>query len=75
MSKLTLSVDAGIIAKAKEYALNKGVSLSELVENYFNQLVKKKNASPISDEFLEITGMWKDIRESNKEMRSRLWKK
>lgn len=75
MSKLTLSVDKGIITKAKEYALNKGVSLSELVENYFSLLLKKKQDLVIDEDFLEIKGMWKDVKESNKAIRSRAWKK
>ncbi|MEP7354902.1 MAG: DUF6364 family protein [Acidobacteriota bacterium] len=34
MSKLTLSVDAKVVTRAKRYAKQHGVSVSEIVENY-----------------------------------------
>ena len=34
-TKLTLRLDETVIARAKRYAASRGVSLSELVENYF----------------------------------------
>ena len=34
-AKLTLTLEKGVIARAKEYARQKGMSLSEMVENYF----------------------------------------
>jgi hypothetical protein len=34
MSKLTLSVDEGVIARAKQYARRQGVSVSAMVEAY-----------------------------------------
>ncbi len=34
MSKLTLSVDKGVISRAKRYAQQRGVSVSEMVEAY-----------------------------------------
>jgi hypothetical protein len=34
-TKLTLRLDESVIARAKRYAASRGVSLSELVENYF----------------------------------------
>ena len=37
-TKLTLSLDKSVIDKAKSYAKNTGRSLSELVENYFENL-------------------------------------
>jgi hypothetical protein len=37
-TKLTLSLDKTVIDKAKSYAKNTGRSLSELVENYFENL-------------------------------------
>lgn len=75
MGKLTLSVDSTAISLAKQYALSKGVSLSELVENYFRLLVKSKSKTSIDDNFFETRGMWKDIKETNKEIRSRSWRK
>jgi len=43
--KLTLSIDSVIIEKAKEYAEYKGKSLSYLVEEFFQELVKEREAS------------------------------
>jgi hypothetical protein len=34
MSKLTLSVDARVISRAKRYAKQRGISISEMVESY-----------------------------------------
>jgi hypothetical protein len=34
MSKLTLSVDAGVVSRAKRYAKQRGVSISGMVEAY-----------------------------------------
>jgi hypothetical protein len=40
-SKLTLKLDSGAIGRAKKYIQRrKGVSLSKLVENYFNSLTR-----------------------------------
>jgi hypothetical protein len=43
--KLTLSIDSVIVQKAKEYAEYKGKSLSYLVEEFFHELVKEREAS------------------------------
>jgi hypothetical protein len=40
MSKLTLSVDAEVVERAKRYASRHGVSVSNLVEVYLNSLSK-----------------------------------
>lgn len=37
-TKLTLSLDQGVIERAKRYAVNANQSVSSLVENYLNQL-------------------------------------
>jgi hypothetical protein len=34
MSKLTLSVDPGVVSRAKRYAKQNGISLSKMVEAY-----------------------------------------
>ena len=50
--KLTLSIDSIIVEKAKEYAEYKGKSLSCLVEEFFQELVKEREAGynqPISE--------------------------
>jgi len=50
--KLTLTIDSIIVEKAKEYAEYKGKSLSYLVEEFFQELVKEREAGynrPISE--------------------------
>ncbi|AWG22097.1 hypothetical protein FFWV33_11525 [Flavobacterium faecale] len=41
-TKLTLKLDQEIIEKAKQYASDKKVSLSRLIENYLNALTSDK---------------------------------
>ena len=51
-TKLTLTLEKEVIETAKEYAKEKGQSLSELVENYFKLItmnrreIKSKELSP-----------------------------
>ena len=51
-TKLTLTIEKEVIEIAKEYAKEKGQSLSEIVENYFKLVtvdrkkVEKKSLSP-----------------------------
>ena len=40
MSKLTLSVDEGVVARAKRYAERQGTSVSRLVETYLDALAR-----------------------------------
>jgi hypothetical protein len=46
MAKLTLSVDNRVIARAKQYAKRRGVSVSEMVEAYLAAVAEP--ASPAS---------------------------
>lgn len=47
-TKLTLNVNKEIIESAKEYAKMHEISLSQLIENYLNSLVKKEiKVSPL----------------------------
>lgn len=39
MGKLTLNVDDGVVSRAKRYAKQRGVSVSEIVEAYLATLV------------------------------------
>ena len=41
-TKLTLTIEKEVIQTAKDYAKEKGQSLSELVENYFKMITKEK---------------------------------
>lgn len=47
-SKLTLSIDEKIIARAKEYAREQELSLSALVENHLRSLVEVTGAESYS---------------------------
>ncbi len=40
MSKLTLSVDQEVVARAKRYAEERGTSVSQLVERYLDALAR-----------------------------------
>jgi len=42
-TKLTLTIEQGVVKKAKNYAQKKGRSLSNLVENYLRTLDNKDN--------------------------------
>jgi hypothetical protein len=54
--KLTLSVDADVVAAAKRYADEHGTSVSALVENLLDAIVRidqrKGSPTPISDRLL-----------------------
>ena len=41
-TKLTLKLDKSIIEKAKEYAKEKNISLSKMIENYLQALTNKR---------------------------------
>jgi hypothetical protein len=43
-TKLTLKLDKSVIESAKEYAQNNNNSLSKLVENYFRNLITRKES-------------------------------
>lgn len=45
MAKLTLSVDSGVVTRAKRYAKQRGVSVSQMVETYL-AAVAEPDASP-----------------------------
>jgi hypothetical protein len=45
MAKLTLSVDSGVVQRAKRYAARHGVSVSRLVERYLG-LLSRSEAAP-----------------------------
>ena len=46
-TKLTLTIEKEVIEVAKEYAKEKGQSLSEMVENYFKLItVNRRKVSP-----------------------------
>lgn len=55
-TKLTLKLDQEVIEKAKQYASEKKLSLSRLIENYLNSLTSDK-----SDSDLQISPFVKSI--------------
>ncbi len=60
-TKLTLTIEQQIIAKAKKYAKKRGRSLSDIVENYLKAITKEKDDSDI-----EITPLVKSLKGSFK---------
>ena len=56
-TKLTLSLEKAVIEKAKSYAKQTGRSLSELVENYFENLTsKQENEKDIHPKVKKLIG-------------------
>jgi len=60
-TKLTLTIEQGIIQKAKDYAKGKGRSLSDIVENYLKAITREE-----LEENIEITPAVKSLRGSFK---------
>ena len=57
-TKLTLNLDEEVIEKAKSYAKNNQVSLSKLIENYLNSLIKPSvDSKKISPLVKSLTGV------------------
>jgi len=57
-TKLTLNLNKGVIEGAKDYAKDHKVSLSKLIENYLNSLIKKdKSKKTISPHVESLTGV------------------
>ncbi len=48
-AKLTLSMDALVIKRAKEFAKKNQTSLSQLIEDYFTNLTKKEKGNDKED--------------------------
>ncbi len=60
-TKLTLTIEESVIAKAKKYARNKERSLSDLIENYLKALTNEDVKS-----YEELTPVVKSLRGSFK---------
>jgi hypothetical protein len=58
-AKLTLTLEKDVIAEAKEYAKQKGLSLSEMVENYFILLTRASQPGKV-----ELTSTVKSLKGS-----------
>jgi len=55
-SKLTLTVEKTVIEKAKLYAKKTGRSLSELIENYLENITQDYSAEEISPKLQKLIG-------------------
>jgi Family of unknown function (DUF6364) len=56
-AKLTLSLDSKVIEAAKKYSVENGVSLSEVVEEYFKRLIPKKPIKDKKSSIMELRGI------------------
>lgn len=57
-TKLTLSIDADIIKKAKDFAQKHHSSLSGLVKNYFTSLIEQEDKKDTPSNIVkELTGV------------------
>ncbi|MFM9839854.1 MAG: DUF6364 family protein [Cyclobacteriaceae bacterium] len=56
-TKLTLSLDAKVIEAAKKYAIEKGISLSEVVEEYLKRLAASKPITEKRSSVMELKGI------------------
>jgi hypothetical protein len=56
-TKLTLKLDRTVIENAKRYSLQRKVSLSELVENYFRSLTEYSEEKNYSSVVRELSGI------------------
>ena len=65
--KLTLSIDAHVIEKAKKYAALEKVSVSKLVERYLNTLEAGAEELTISPTVQELVGIVPSLEVSEKE--------
>jgi hypothetical protein len=76
-TKLTLTVEKSIIERAKAYAKNTGRSLSELIENYLENITQENGNEKISPKLKKIVGAVKLPKnfDEEKERRSYLEKK
>lgn len=62
-SKVNLTIEKDLLSEIKSYAAEKQVSISELVEHHFKQLIKPKRKSKIFDmvENLDIKEKFESI--------------
>lgn len=63
-AKLTLKLDKLIIESAKEYAKEKNISLSKMIENYLQAITNKRNKeieiSPLVQSLIGVIGQQKN---------------
>lgn len=54
--KLTISIDGPTIETAKQYAKDKGLSLSEIIENYLKLISRKSKKPKVSSKISRLKG-------------------
>ena len=59
VSKLTLSVDKSVVARAKRYAKQRGVSVSKMVETYLATVVEPAKANDLPPILRSVRGTLK----------------
>ena len=69
-TKLTLTIEQTIIEKAKKYAHGKGLSLSNIIENYLKVITKEDD-----NESIELTPIVKSLKGSFKAPKNINYKK
>ena len=76
-TKLTLNIENSIIERAKSYAENSGKSLSELIENYLENIIQDSQEEHLSPKLKKIVGAVKlpDHFDEDKELSSYFEKK
>jgi antitoxin component of RelBE/YafQ-DinJ toxin-antitoxin module len=81
-TKITLSFDASVIEKAKEFAEAQGISLSRLTEFFYKQVTAKNYASlyeiPIADWVSQVSegkAEYVTKRKTNKELKNEFYAK
>jgi hypothetical protein len=76
-TKLTLTVEKEVIERAKSYAKNSGRSLSELIEQYLDNITQDNRNQPISPKLKKLLGSVKLPKgfDEKKELQSYLEKK
>ncbi|MBK6979771.1 MAG: hypothetical protein IPH28_23975 [Cytophagaceae bacterium] len=65
LTKLTLSLEKSIIEKAKSYAKDTGRSLSEIVENYFENITAETKEENLSPKLKRLVGSVKIPKDAN----------
>lgn len=77
-TKLTLTVEKSVIEKAKSYARETGRSLSEIIENYLDELtntnIDKEKVSPKLQKIIGVVKLPKSF-DDKKELRASIEKK
>jgi hypothetical protein len=61
-TKLTLTIEASVVADAKKYAASKGKSLSKLVQNYLKTITEySEDTDSISPKITKLMGSAKSV--------------